>query len=242
MSRENCWEYKGCGRQPGGGNAKELGICSAANNQKAHKINNGKNGGRACWAIDDTACDNGKSSTEKLAICFKCDFYAKVRLEEGSKFKAFKDIVEYLKKGTSNTPERTPQNKFAYKMETDQAAQKILIVEDSTSLRESLAHTLQDAGYGVIEAENGQIALSKLGNKTVDLIITDLNMPVMNGIELTRALRAKSASKFTPIIFLTTESQKGKQAEAKAAGATGWIVKPFKPKQLLSVAQKVLGC
>ena len=118
---------------------------------------------------------------------------------------------------------------------------RIMTVEDSTSLREMITFTLGEAGYEVAEAEDGRDALDKLHGFKADLVITDLNMPNMNGIELTRALRANSSYRFVPIIFLTTESQMQKKQSAKEAGATGWIVKPFKPDQLLQVVRKVLG-
>lgn len=118
---------------------------------------------------------------------------------------------------------------------------RIMTVEDSTSLREMITFTLGEAGYDVAEAEDGLDALDKLQGFPVDLVITDLNMPRMNGIELTRELRSSPAYKFVPIVFLTTESQLQKKQAAKEAGATGWIVKPFKPEQLLQVVRKVLG-
>ncbi|MFZ5799305.1 MAG: response regulator [Thermodesulfobacteriota bacterium] len=120
-------------------------------------------------------------------------------------------------------------------------SKRIMTVEDSTSLREMITFTLGEAGYEVAEAADGLDALAKLKGFKADLIITDLNMPNMNGIELTRSLRADPAYKFAPIIFLTTESQLQKKQAAKEAGATGWIVKPFKPDQLLQVVRKVLG-
>lgn len=120
-------------------------------------------------------------------------------------------------------------------------AKKILTVEDSTSLREMIAFVLKEAGYDVIEAKDGQDALAKLKGLHVDMVITDLNMPLMNGIELTKSLRSTPTYKFIPIVFLTTESQKQKKDAAKDAGATGWIVKPFKPEQLLKVIKRVLG-
>ena len=91
----------------------------------------------------------------------------------------------------------------------------------------------------MIEASDGKDALSKAGAK-IDMVITDLNMPNMDGIALIKALRAQPACKFIPIVMLTTESQAGRKQEGKDAGATGWIVKPFKPEQLLGVVQKVL--
>jgi two-component system chemotaxis response regulator CheY len=100
--------------------------------------------------------------------------------------------------------------------------------------------TLSDAGYDVIEAVDGCDALAKLTG-TVHLIVTDLNMPNLDGIGLIREARANPAHKFTPIIMLTTESQDSRKTEGKTAGATGWIVKPFKPEQLLAVVKKVLG-
>jgi two-component system chemotaxis response regulator CheY len=101
--------------------------------------------------------------------------------------------------------------------------------------------TLQEAGYTVIEAGDGKDALEKVNGSAVDLVITDLNMPNMDGIELIKSLRSSQNYKFVPIIMLTTESQESKKKEGKDAGATGWIVKPFKPDQLLSVIKKVLG-
>lgn len=120
-------------------------------------------------------------------------------------------------------------------------AKKIMTVEDSTSLREMISFVLREEGYDVLEAEDGQDALTKLNGSEIDMVITDLNMPVMNGIELTRSLRANPTYKFIPIVFLTTESQVQKKDAAKEAGATGWIVKPFKPEQLLKVIKRVLG-
>ncbi len=116
----------------------------------------------------------------------------------------------------------------------------IMTVDDSRSVRQMVSFTLQQEGYEVVEAEDGADALSKLNGAKVNMVITDLNMPNMNGIELTRALRADPNHKFVPIVLLTTESQDSKKQEGKAAGATGWIVKPFKPEQLLAVVKKVL--
>ncbi len=118
----------------------------------------------------------------------------------------------------------------------------IMTVDDSASVRQMVSFTLRGAGYEVIEAVDGKDALSKLNNGVrVRLIFADLNMPNMDGIELIRAVRARPAYKFVPIIMLTTESQASKKQEGKSAGATGWIVKPFKPQQLLAVVKKVLG-
>jgi len=117
----------------------------------------------------------------------------------------------------------------------------IMTVDDSASVRQMVSFTLKQAGYKVLEAEDGRDALEKLNGTAVNMVITDLNMPNMDGIELIRELRAKPQFKFIPIIMLTTESQASKKQEGKAAGATGWIVKPFKPEQLLGVTQKVLG-
>ncbi len=118
----------------------------------------------------------------------------------------------------------------------------IMTVDDSASVRQMVSFTLRGAGYEVIEAVDGKDALSKLNNGVrVRLIFADLNMPNMDGIELIRAVRAKPVYKFVPIIMLTTESQASKKQEGKSAGATGWIVKPFKPQQLLAVVKKVLG-
>lgn len=115
-----------------------------------------------------------------------------------------------------------------------------LVVDDSTSIRQMVSFTLSDAGFQVIEAGDGQAALSNVAGKSVDLVITDLNMPIMDGLTLIRSLRSLPDYKFTPILMLTTESQDSKKQEGKAAGATGWIVKPFDPQKLLGVVGKVV--
>jgi len=115
-----------------------------------------------------------------------------------------------------------------------------LIVDDSTSLRQMVAFTMKEAGFDVVEGENGQEALDKSDGKNFDLVITDLNMPVMDGITLIRKLRERPNFKFTPILMLTTESQDTKKQEGKAAGATGWIVKPFNPEQMMQVVARVV--
>lgn len=119
---------------------------------------------------------------------------------------------------------------------------RVLAVEDSRTMREMVSYTLKNAGFEVLEAEDGQHALSVLENNKndkIDLVITDINMPNMNGFELTRALREKPEYKFTPILVLTTESDPEKKQQGKAAGATGWIVKPFNPEKLILVVNKV---
>lgn len=116
----------------------------------------------------------------------------------------------------------------------------ILTVDDSASVRQMISFTLRSAAYEVTEAVDGCDALTKLSAE-IYLIITDLNMPRMDGIELIRQIRASPAHKYVPIIVLSTESQPAKKQEAKAAGATGWIVKPFRPEQLVAVVERVLG-
>ena len=114
-----------------------------------------------------------------------------------------------------------------------------MVVDDSSSMRQMVNFTLVGAGYQVVEAQDGVDALAKSSAEKVDLFITDLNMPNMDGIQLTQQLRARAAFRFTPIVLLTTESQPEKKMEGKAAGATGWIVKPFQVGQLLAVVKKV---
>jgi len=115
-----------------------------------------------------------------------------------------------------------------------------MAVDDSTSVRQVVGFTLRSGGYEVIEAVDGKDALARLTGP-VHMVITDLNMPNMDGIELIRAIRATPQYRAIPIVMLTTESQDGKKQAGKAAGATGWIVKPFRPEQLLGVIKKVLG-
>jgi len=118
---------------------------------------------------------------------------------------------------------------------------RIMTVDDSASIRQIVGFTLKSAGYEVVEAVDGKDALAKLNGNSVQLVITDLNMPNLDGIGLIRSLRANPAHKFTPALMLTTESQAEKKQEGKAAGATGWIVKPFSPDQLIGVVKKVIG-
>ena len=116
----------------------------------------------------------------------------------------------------------------------------VLIVDDSASIREMVAFTLREAGFSVLEGCHGADALQKLANQRADIIITDLNMPVMDGITFIKEVRTRPNSKYTPVLMLTTESQLEKKQAGKAAGATGWIVKPFHPGRLLEVIAKVL--
>lgn len=120
-------------------------------------------------------------------------------------------------------------------------AKTILAVDDSKTMREMVSFTLKEAGYQVVDAEDGQQALEKLKSSRVDAVITDLNMPNMNGFELIRALRSDPAYKTAPILMLTTEGDDAKKQEGKSAGATGWIVKPFNPEKLVQVVKKVCG-
>jgi two-component system, chemotaxis family, chemotaxis protein CheY len=117
----------------------------------------------------------------------------------------------------------------------------VMVVDDSPVMRQLICSALEQAGYEILDAEDGQFALEKLKDTPVQLVISDLNMPNMNGIELIKELRAHPSHKYTPIIMLTTESQMSRVKEGKAAGATGWIVKPFDPEHLVNVVNKVLG-
>jgi len=116
----------------------------------------------------------------------------------------------------------------------------VLIVDDSISIRKMVGYTLKQAGFTVVEGENGQDALVQMEAQKVDLIVTDLNMPVMDGITFIREVRNRPAAKGIPVLMLTTESQDSKKQEGKAAGATGWIVKPFHPDKLLAIIARVL--
>lgn len=116
----------------------------------------------------------------------------------------------------------------------------ILIVDDSESIREVVNFTLENEGFNVLVGVDGQDALKFLNGEKIDLIITDLHMPVMNGIELIRKVRTMDAYSRVPILFLTTESQTAKKMEAKEAGATGWIIKPFVPAKLIGAINKVI--
>ena len=114
----------------------------------------------------------------------------------------------------------------------------ILIVDDSVSMRHLVAFALKDAGYEVISAENGKDALGKLNGIKVGMVITDLNMPEMSGVEFIKRLRSTPRYRLTPIVMLTTESQEAEKREGEQAGASCWIVKPFTPDQLVDVVKK----
>ncbi|GGY39620.1 Fis family transcriptional regulator [Bacterioplanes sanyensis] len=117
----------------------------------------------------------------------------------------------------------------------------ILAVDDSASMRQMVTFTLKGAGFEVAEAKDGQEALALAQQKKYDLVLSDVNMPNMNGIELVKALRQLADYKFVPVLMLTTESTGDMKTQGKQAGATGWIVKPFNPDQLLNTIRRVLG-
>ncbi|MDF3822701.1 response regulator [Leptospira sp. 96542] len=116
----------------------------------------------------------------------------------------------------------------------------VMVVDDSASLRQVVGIALRGAGYEVIEGCDGKDALSKLTGQKVHLIISDVNMPNMDGISFVKALKQLPAYKFTPVIMLTTESQEAKKAEGQAAGAKAWVVKPFSPDVMLNAVQKLI--
>jgi len=117
---------------------------------------------------------------------------------------------------------------------------KILAVDDSASMRQMVTYTLSGAGYDVTDACDGQQALDAAKNKQFDVVVSDVNMPVMDGITLIKELRKLAQYRTTPLLLLTTESSGSKKMEGKQAGATGWIVKPFNPEQLLKTIQRVI--
>ena len=119
-------------------------------------------------------------------------------------------------------------------------AKTIMIVDDSASLRQVVGIALKGAGYDVIEACDGKDALGKLDGKKIHLIISDVNMPNMDGITFVKAAKQLPAYKFTPVIMLTTESGDSKKAEGQAAGAKAWVVKPFQPAQMLAAVSKLI--
>lgn len=117
----------------------------------------------------------------------------------------------------------------------------IMTVDDSASVRMMVAFTLKESGYEIVEAVNGVDALEKLENHEISMIVADINMPEMDGITLVKKIRNHKQHRFIPVIMLTTESHESMRERGKEAGATGWIVKPFKPEQLVAVTRKVLG-
>ena len=116
----------------------------------------------------------------------------------------------------------------------------ILIVDDSATIRQVVGMTLKGAGYEVMEASDGKDALNKLDGKKINLIISDVNMPNMDGISFVKEAKKLASYKFTPVIMLTTESQDSKKQEGQAAGAKAWVVKPFQPDQMLAAVAKLI--
>jgi two-component system chemotaxis response regulator CheY len=118
---------------------------------------------------------------------------------------------------------------------------KILTVDDSTSMRQMVRAALEVDGYQIQEAQNGEEALAVLDAEPVDLVISDLYMPQMDGLALLRSIRERSEHRFTPVLLLTTESGEEMKRRGRASGATGWLVKPFQPEQLRQIVARVLG-
>jgi two-component system chemotaxis response regulator CheY len=118
---------------------------------------------------------------------------------------------------------------------------RILTVDDSTSMRQMVAFALSTAGFDVAEAPDGAAALAMAQKEKFSLVLADVNMPNMDGLSLVRALRVLPDYRFTPLLMLTTESTPEKKQEGKAAGATGWLVKPFNPEQLVATVRRVLS-
>ena len=119
-------------------------------------------------------------------------------------------------------------------------AKTVLVVDDSASIRQVVGITLKSAGYDVIEGSDGKDALTKLNGQKVHLIISDVNMPNMDGITFVKEVKKLAAYKFTPIIMLTTESQESRKQEGQAAGARAWVVKPFQPAQMMAAVAKLI--
>ncbi len=120
-------------------------------------------------------------------------------------------------------------------------SKNVLVVDDSASLRQVVSIALKGAGYNVLEACDGKDALTKLNGQKIHLIISDVNMPNMDGISLVKAVKELPNYKFTPIIMLTTESEESKKKEGQAAGAKAWVVKPFQPSQMLAAVSKLVA-
>jgi two-component system chemotaxis response regulator CheY len=119
-------------------------------------------------------------------------------------------------------------------------SKRVMIVDDSDVIRKMATMVLGKSGYSVLEAVDGQDALDKLRDSTIDLLISDVNMPNLGGIELIRQIRSDPDHRFMPVILLTSESQQDKKTEAKAAGMTGWLVKPFMPAQLIAAVKRLV--
>jgi two-component system, chemotaxis family, chemotaxis protein CheY len=137
----------------------------------------------------------------------------------------------------ARSPEKPDQEKLGG---VQNVPRTVLVVDDSKTMREMVSFTLKTAGFEVLEGGNGEEGLAQADKRLMELVISDVNMPVMDGITFVQQLRTRAKYKFTPVLMLTTESQDAKKQAGKAAGATGWLVKPFNPEQLIKVIAKVL--
>lgn len=117
---------------------------------------------------------------------------------------------------------------------------KIMVVDGSGSMRQLVSFALEDSGYSVVTAVNGQDALDRMKSNSLSLVITDLEMPVMDGIDLIKQMRAEDAYRLMPVILLTSDEQDDKRQDSKLAGASAWITKPFRPEELLNVVSKLV--
>ena len=164
---------------------------------------------------------------------------AQVQTEDAVEDQA-QDQVQVLDQASASSPGQDEDQGQA-QTPTDEASmtKRILTIDDSRTIRDMLMLTLTDAGYDVLQGVDGQDGIDVLGDKQVDVIITDINMPKMDGYEVIRHLRRSPVHKVTPILVLTTESDKDKKMLARDAGATGWMVKPFDPENLIATIRKV---
>lgn len=120
-------------------------------------------------------------------------------------------------------------------------AKKILVIDDSASLRQVVSIALRSAGYEVAEAEHGAAGLERLGQERISLVICDVNMPVMDGISFVKEVKKRPEYRFLPVLMLTTESREDRKAEGQMAGAKAWVVKPFRPEQILGAVSKLIA-
>ena len=215
MAKENCWEYKQCGRESGGQHAVGLGVCPAAMSSAFDGLHDGKYSGRVCWAVSGTFCggDVQGSFAAKAGNCLKCDFFKQVNSEE-SNLLSFTDLLTTVRANGSPGI-----------LESRDIKRSVLVVDDSSTTRLALKKKIEQAGYRVFEASNGNEALDVAVEKNPDMITLDIEMPERDGLQTCAALRNIDTFAEIPVVFITCKDTFENRKKGFELGALDFISK-----------------
>lgn len=242
MKKLNCWQYKHCGREAGGKNAHELGICPATMAKEVDTLHGGVNGGRCCWAVTGTLCE-GKvqgSVGAKTKNCLKCEFFQLVSQEEGNDLVGVDKIIALLNRAT-----REEEGAGEMERSVDPRTRKkltVLVVDDSVSVRYALCRQLEERGLRVIEAKNGREAVSKTLEFKPDIVTLDVSMPEMDGFAACAAIRQTKEGENLPIVFVTGNDTMADRERGFKLGALDFISKRSENfwQAVISTVEKIL--